>query len=224
MSVENPFNVKRFGEGRLDSKDRRILEAVYQSGTLKFNVLAERVKTEVSRATLVGRLEKLVRLGYLEKQRLEADRRSVAITLNPLAQILMLTVEQARSRLQALGAELGRLKATQAHGEGLVGFLKEASSRLSSAYSMTTSIALMFGVDAATEVFLPMLVEEYRKLAQDLTQLFRRSPAAAREYLQSVFTRESVDQLRGVSLSLEKKGLHELAKLVDLFLTQYGSK
>ncbi|PSN90731.1 hypothetical protein B9Q03_06100 [Candidatus Marsarchaeota G2 archaeon OSP_D] len=224
MSIEGLFDVKRFGEGRLDSKDRRILEALYESGDLKFNELAKRVRSEVSRATLVGRLEKLVRLGYLQRKKVEADRRSVIITLNPLAYMLMFTLEQTRSRVRTLRVEIEKLKPTEVPEDELIAFLKDASRKLSSAYSMTTNIALLFGVEAATEVFLPMLIEEYRGLAQTLTRLFTQSPNIAHSYLSSVLTNESLNQFRELKLSLEKKGLREYAKTVELFTKQYNPK
>jgi len=87
------FGVERFGEERLDGKDRKILEVLCESGSPNFNALAERVKGGVSRATLVGRLEKLARLGYLQKSEGKTDRRGVIYKLNPSAYILWRTRE-----------------------------------------------------------------------------------------------------------------------------------
>lgn len=224
MAIESFFGTKRFGEGRFDSRDRRILEALYESGELKFNELAKRVKSEVSRATLVGRLEKLVRLGYLERKTVETDRRSVIITLNPLAYMLMFTVEQTRSKLRTLRAEIGRLKPTDVSEDELIEFLNETSRKLSSLYSMTTNIALFFGVAAATEVFLPMVIEEYRGLAQTLTQVLMQSPSAVHRYMTTVLNQENMDQFKELALSLEKRGMHEYANLVELFTKRVSSR
>ncbi len=218
------FGAERFGEARLDEKDRKILEVLYESGSLNFNALAERVKSEVSRATLVGRLEKLVILGYLQKSEGKTDRRSVIIKLNPSAYILMYTVEETRSRLRTLSTELEKLKPLDAPEDELTPLLDEVSKKLSSAYSMTTSVALLLGVSAATEVFLPMLIDEYRQLAQILTQILARSPNARRSYLNSVFTQENLDRLKELSTNLEEKGHHEYAKLLELFIKQHNSR
>jgi hypothetical protein len=129
-----------------------------------------------------------------------------------------------RSRLRILSTELEKLKPLDKPEDELTRLLDEVSKKLSSAYSMTTSVALLRGVSAAIEVFLPMLIDEYRQLARTLIQIPTRPPNAIRGYLNSVFTQENLDRLKELSANLEENGHHDYAKLLELFIKQHNSK
>ena len=69
MSFEEILGRNAFPDEPLDSRDRLLIQTIYAEGSkgIGFNKLVEKSRTFASRSTVAVRVERLARLGYLER-------------------------------------------------------------------------------------------------------------------------------------------------------------
>jgi DNA-binding Lrp family transcriptional regulator len=168
-----------FPDEPLDAKDRGIIQAVYGHGPdgVGFNALVEEVRPFASRGTVALRVERLVRLGYLERTPRERPGKVTPIRLSTKCFTLMFTLEKTRgqvakllSSLEGISSEITAAKGKNAsqHEAELRRWYEEFRTKLNSFFSMTGSIAVFYSTSAAGDLFLPFIVDDYKFIFQKL--------------------------------------------------------
>jgi DNA-binding Lrp family transcriptional regulator len=170
-----------FANEPLDDKDRQILLALRDAGPqgLGFNSLVEKVQTSVSRSTVAVRIEKLVRLGYVTKKQSERAGKIVPISLSKNSELLFTFISMSKGMNKKLLQELEELGADNFNKEHFEKWYSSFRDSFNSAFGMTTVVAVLFGVSAASNLFIPMLMDDYNVLIAKLNEIIRNKSGAS---------------------------------------------
>jgi DNA-binding Lrp family transcriptional regulator len=195
-----------FPEEALDSRDRKLIQTIYGEGEkgIGFNKLVGRARAFASRSTVAVRMERLVRLGYLERrggsERLGKEK-PVRLTFRCFS--FMLTVGKSREIAAALRSELHSMQEAKSLAEGgLKNWYDEFRERYNTLFGMVGTMAVFYGTSAAGDLFLPLVVEDYKTLSAEFMNLFRERPELLKS-LKGIIEGEAVN--RGADLEEIRK-------------------
>lgn len=213
MDYEKMISQSAFPEEPLDSRDRKLIQALCGEGEkgIGFNKLVGMTRGFASRSTVAVRIERLVRLGYLERSARDAGRgkeRPVRLTFRCFS--FMLTIEKSREIAAGLRAELRSMQGAKdlGEGEGLKRWYHEFRERYSTLFGMVGTMAVFYGTSAAGDLFLPLVVEDYKTLSVEFMSLVREKPELLKS-LRGIIEGEAASQ--GVDLQeIRKKTRDEL--------------
>jgi hypothetical protein len=201
-----------FPEEPLDTRDRKLIQTICTEGGkgIGFNRLVERAKPFASRSTVAVRMERLMRLGYLERNsgdKGQGKERPIRPTYKCFS--LMLSIDKAKEVAARLRAEIETMRKAESLGkEELRRWWVGFRERYNSLFGLVGTMAIFYGTSAAGDLFLPFVVEDYKMLATGFMQLVRERPAL----LKSVG--EIIDE-RAVGTGID---LEEMRKMQDELL------
>jgi DNA-binding HxlR family transcriptional regulator len=156
----------------LDTKDRQILDVICRYGQKgqSFNKLVDEVKPFVSRSTFATRVERLQRLGYIEKSP-DPDRKQVK-----------------RKRISEKEKEIAEIseKLAQEYHEDFRKYIREEFMNIGQTFSSVAVAAVTYGETAAGDIFLPSLMENLRNVMLKLASIMKNNP----ELTQAAFQTE----------------------------------
>jgi len=199
-------------------KDRRVLEVVCKYGRRgqSFNKLVEEVKPFISRSTFALRIERLQRLGYVEKFPNEKRKQVKRIRGTLQARMFMWMVARAKDEVATIERLLSEkedelskkpkeLSAEQV--KAFREFTREGLERISRTFGSVAFAAVTYGETAAGDIFLPSVVEGFRSVMLKLASVLKRNP-----------------ELTGAAFRLEEKSPEEKIKEVRMFLDEFGEE
>ena len=171
----------------LDLKDRRILEVVCRYGRKgqSFNKLVEEVKPFVSRSTFAARIERLQRLGYIEKlpdkEKKQVKRISGTLRFRMLMWMIGRTkdeISKIERRLSEKETEIAETseKLPPEHLEDFRTYIREEFEKIGQTFSSVAIAAVTYGETAAGDVFLPSLMENLRGVMLKLASIMKTNP------------------------------------------------
>jgi len=210
-----------FSPEPLDSKDRQILEVVCRYGRVgqSFNRLVEEMKPFISRSTFAVRLERLQRLNYIEKLPDERMKQVKRIRGTLPARMLMWSVARAKEGVAAVvkvisekEEELSKMPATERLSaeqvEGFRTFLQQILlERTANIFSSVATVAVTYGENAAGDIFLPSITEDFRDVVRRLSSLLKKNPDLAK-----------------ATLEVQKKPSDESVKEARMFFEEFGEE
>ena len=167
-----------FPEEQLDEKDRQILMTLRDAGTegLGFNALVQKLQPTVSRSTIAVRIEKLQRLGYLDKKQDDRTGRSRPICLSRKTQSMFVFVDNSKALSKYLLQRLEDLKISNFDLKGLEDWFNEFREKYNAIFGMTAVVAVLYGISAAGDLFLPLLMDDYKALFIKLAEIIKEKP------------------------------------------------
>jgi DNA-binding Lrp family transcriptional regulator len=169
-----------FPEEPLDSRDRKLIQTIYGEGEkgIGFNKLVGRTWGFASRSTVAVRTERLVRLGYLERSAGNSGPgKEKPVRLSFRCFSFMLTIEKSREIAAKLRSELQSMRSAKGPGEGgLERWYDEFRERYNALFGTVGIMAVFYGTSAAGDLFLPLVVEDYKTLSAEFMSLFRERP------------------------------------------------
>jgi DNA-binding Lrp family transcriptional regulator len=170
-----------FPEEPLDSRDRQLIQAIGGEGGkgIGFNKLVERTKPFASRATVAVRAERLVRLGYLERigvARGRGKERPIRLTFKCFS--LISCVDKTKEIAAGLRSKIQAMERTETLGEEeLRRWWGEFRERYNALFGLVGMMAVFYGTSAAGDLFLPLIVDDYKTLGMGFLTLVRARPA-----------------------------------------------
>lgn len=202
----------------LDLKDRRVLEVVCKYGRegQSFNKLVEEAKPFISRSTFALRIERLRRLGYVEKLPNKKRKQVKRIRGTLQARVLMWMVARAKDEIAAIERllsekedKLSRKPRELSAGQvkAFRDFVREEFERISRTFSSVAAVAVTYGETAAGDIFLPSVVESFRGVMLKLASVLKRNP-----------------ELTKVAFRLKEKPPEEKIKEIRMFLDEFGEE
>jgi len=201
-----------FPEEPLDLRDRKLIQTIYEEGAkgIGFNKLVGRTRGFASRSTVAVRIERLVRLGYLERSggaNGQGKEKPVRLTFKCFS--FMLSVQKSKEIAAKLHSELQSMQKAKSLEEGeLKRWYGEFRERYNTLFGMVGTMAVFYGTSAAGDLFLPLIVEDYKMLSADFMKLFRERPAILR-LLKGIIEEQAVS--KGIDLGeIRKKTRNEL--------------
>ncbi len=169
-----------FPEEPLDSRDRRLIQSLYEAGAKGsgFNEIVQSVRSFASRSTVAVRIERLVRLGYLERKGVEGPGKRRPVRLTSKCYACMLSVQQSKDVAANLRSELASIRgANLLDKEALGKWSVELRERYNALFGMVGTMAVFYGTSAAGDLFLPIIAEDYKALFAELMDILRKNPA-----------------------------------------------
>jgi DNA-binding Lrp family transcriptional regulator len=178
MNNSKTDQILTFPDEPLDEKDRQILMTLRDAGTegLGFNALVEKLQPTVSRSTVAVRIEKLLRLGYLDKKHDDRSGRSRPICLSHKTQSMFVFIDKSKELSKYLFQRLEDLKISNFDLEGLEDWFNEFREKYNAIFGMTAVVAVLYGVSAAGDLFLPLLMDDYKALFTKLAEIIKEKP------------------------------------------------
>jgi hypothetical protein len=89
----------------------------------------------------------------------------------------MLTVEKSKEIAAKLRSELEPMQKEKGPGEGaLKRWYDEFRERYNTLFGMVGTMAVFYGTSAAGDLFLPLVVEDYKTLSAEFMTLFKERP------------------------------------------------
>jgi DNA-binding Lrp family transcriptional regulator len=206
LSFDQILSRGTFPEEPLDVKDRMLIQAVHPEGSrgIGFNKLVEKSRAFASRGTVAVRMEKLVRLGYLERSAVDSrPGREKPVRLTFRCHTFMLSIQKSKEIAAKLHAELQSMRKAKDLDEGELGrWYSEFRERYNALFGMVGSMAVFYGTSAAGDLFLPLVVEDYKMLSADFMRLFRERPGILR-LLKGIIEEQAVS--KGIDLEEVRK-------------------
>jgi hypothetical protein len=145
-----------FPEEPLDSRDRKLIQAINGAGMkgIGFNKLVVVTRGFASRSTVAVRIERLVRLGYLERSGGSigsGKEKPVRLTFRCFS--FMLSVEKSKEIATKLRSELKSMQKGESLGEGeLKKWYDEFRERYITLFGMVGTMAVFYGTSAAGDL------------------------------------------------------------------------
>jgi DNA-binding Lrp family transcriptional regulator len=212
LDYANMLSQGAFPEEPLDSRDRKLIQTIYGEGEkgIGFNKLVGRTRGFASRSTVAVRTERLMRLGYLERREgSERPGKEKPVRLTFRCFSLMLTVEKSKEIAAKLRSELQSMQKGESPVEGeLKRWYDEFRERYNTLFGMVGTMAVFYGTSAAGDLFLPLVVEDYKTLSAEFMTLFRERPELLKS-LRGIIEGEAAS--RGADLEeIRKKTRDEL--------------
>ncbi len=189
MSETNANRSLEFAEEPLDEKDRQIMIVLKEAGIdgLGFNALVKRLQPEVSRSTVAVRVEKLLRLGYLEKRQSWRSGKSKPIYLSKRTQQIFAIIDKSRELSNDLIQKLDELD--ELDQRTFEKWFDEFRERYNSLFGMTAVVAVFYGASAAGDIFLPFLLDDYRNLSNKFAELIKDKPEVLKALRRWLYSR-----------------------------------
>ncbi|MDA4127857.1 MAG: hypothetical protein OK422_00095 [Thaumarchaeota archaeon] len=187
MAIEDLMNRNAFPDEPLDANDRQIIQILYAQGPkgMGFNKLVANVAPSVSRSTLALRVRRLARLGYVERIPTRRAGQVKPVRISFKCHSLMSTLKKLKTQSEELSQDLAKLDSmgkSREHG-GLESkansfrkWYDEYLSKFNGLFGMTGSVAVLYGTAAAGDLFLPLIVEDYRRLWTQFMAVMRNNP------------------------------------------------
>jgi DNA-binding Lrp family transcriptional regulator len=173
-----------FPEEPLDLRDRKLVQTIYGEGSrgIGFNRLVESTRAFASRSTVAVRVKRLVRLGYLERSSgSDGPGRENPIRLTFKCFSFMLSVGKSKEISAKIHSELASMRETKSLGEQeLKRWYQEFGERYNALFGVVGSMAVFYGTSAAGDLFLPLVVEDYKTLSVEFMSLVRERPELLR--------------------------------------------
>jgi len=181
-----------FSSEPLDWRDRRILELVCRYGRegQSFNKLVEEAKPFASRSTFALRIERLQRLGYVEKIPDKRRKQVKRIRGSLQTRMLMWLVNRVREEAAKIEKEITEKEKELSRKpkelstqdvRAFRDFLREIKLRkVNGVFSSVATVAVTYGETAAGDIFLPSVVESFRNVMLKLASLMKRNPELAK--------------------------------------------
>jgi hypothetical protein len=120
----------------------------------------------------------------------------------------MLSVEKSKEIAARLHSEILSMHEAKNLGEGeLKRWYSELRERYDTLFGMVGTMAIFYGTSAAGDLFLPLIVEDYKMLSAEFMNLLRGSPALLKS-LKDIIEDQAVS--RGVDLEEIRKMRDEL--------------
>ena len=165
----------------LDEKDRKIIEAAYKHKHegVGFNRFVQELKPSVSRSTVAFRVERLCKLGYLERisNSSPGDLKPVRVSFKCFSLLSML--EQVQSKAAKLAQtirEEGSIEENEADADSVRKTYDELRESWNGYFSMIGSVAMLYGERAAADLFLPLIMDDFRHLVSEFFSLLEKRP------------------------------------------------
>ena len=191
-----------FPDEPLDSRDRNLIQAVYESGEkgVGFNKLVEEAHGFASRSTVAARMRRLVNLGYLERRREKVPGRERPVRVTFKCYTLMVSIGRTRE----IAAKLHSQTQSMRRSDGIV---EEEAKRwwvefrelYNTFFGMVGPMAVFYGTSAAGDLFLPLIVDDYKSLSTEFMDMVRGRP----ELLKSI-GRIIDERAAGMGVNLEE--------------------
>lgn len=150
------------------------------------------MKGFASRSTFALRVERLQRLGYVEKFP-DKERKQVKRIRGTLpARMLMWAVSKAKddiAEIEKLLSEKEDQLSKQPRGlspeqvKAFSDFIREELERIMRTFSSVAIAAVTYGETAAGDIFLPSVVESFRSVMLKLASIIKKNPELARAAL-----------------------------------------
>jgi hypothetical protein len=170
----------KFAEEPLDSRDRKLIQTICREGQkgIGFNKLVAKAKPFASRSTIAMRIGRLGRLGYLERIPSAGAGREKPVRVTFKCFSLMLTLDKSREVAADLDSKIRSMREAKSIGkEELKRWNTEFKERYNSLFGLVGTIAVFYGTSAAGDLFLPLIVEDYKNLFAKFVSLLRERPA-----------------------------------------------
>jgi DNA-binding HxlR family transcriptional regulator len=207
--LEPVIGTLAFPDEHLDSKDRGLLIILYECGPkgMGFNRLVKKASPLASRSTVALRVRRLTRLGYVERIPSQKGDRTRPVRISFRCHSLMSAVTKLREKTEELSTDLIRLDSAlksqkrgglKAKTEAFRGWHDAYRAKFNGLFGMAGSVAVMFGTTAAGDLFLPLIVDDYKRLWSQFVGIVRDSIGLAPS-LRSIVG----DELRAEGTSLE---------------------
>jgi DNA-binding Lrp family transcriptional regulator len=168
-----------FPEEPLDPRDRKLIQVIYGEGAkgIGFNRLVEKTRDFASRSTVAMTIERLVRLGYLEKRAGRRPGKVKPVRLTYRCYTFMTTIENLKVVAGGLESKLKSMDEKKSlEKEELKKWWREFRERYNSFFGMVGSMAMFYGTAAAGDLFLPLVVEDYTDLSSKFMSVCRERP------------------------------------------------
>jgi DNA-binding Lrp family transcriptional regulator len=173
-----------FPDEPLDSKDREIIMTLYKRGAkgAGFNELVRLARPYASRSTVALRTKRLVKLGYLERLRGSTSGRQKPVRLSFRCYALVHTLQKVRSKAADLRSSLQSMaKGTETEERGDASHNAREFKQwydgfrdgFNGLFGMAGSLAVLYGTSAAGDLFLPLVVDDYKALFSEFASLLR---------------------------------------------------
>jgi DNA-binding Lrp family transcriptional regulator len=198
-----------FPEEPLDSRDRKLIQAICKEAGrgIGFNRLVERANPFASRSTIAVRIERLVRLGYLERGGEKGSGKEKPVRLTFKCFSLMLSIDKSKEVASRLHSEIQSMNKREDIGEGeLKKWWGELRERYNALFGMVGSMAVFYGTSAAGDLFLPLIVEDYKMLSSEFMNLVRGRPALLK-WLKDIIDEQAASE--GVDLEAMRRRTRE---------------
>ncbi len=202
----------------LDSRDRLILEAVCKYGRegQSFNKLVEEVKHFASRSTFALRIERLQRLGYIEKLPDKKRKQVKRIRGSLQTRMLMWIVAKARDDIAKIERLLSEKESelskhpqeiSREQVEAFRNFIREEFEKINRIFGSIAFAAVTYGETAAGDIFLPSVVESFRSVMLKLASIIKKNP-----------------ELSEAAFRMEEKPPEEKIKEAKMFFDKFGEE
>ena len=171
----------------LDTKDRQILEVICKYGRKgqSFNKLVEEIKPFVSRSTFSARVERLQRLGYIDKSP-DAKRKQVKLISGTLPfRMLMWMIRRTKDDISKIEGRLSEKEKEFGETfemlqperlEDFRTYIREEFEKIGQAFSSVATVAVTYGESAAGDIFLPSIMENLRGVMLKLASIMKKNP------------------------------------------------
>jgi DNA-binding Lrp family transcriptional regulator len=168
-----------FPDEPLDSRDRKLIQVIYGKGAkgIGFNKLVEESHGFASRSTIAARMLRLVKLGYLERNSEKGLGKEKPVRLTFKCYTLMTIVDNTKEIAAKLGSQVQSMRKSDGVGEEEAKrWWGEFRDRYNTFFGMVGTMAVFYGTYAAGDLFLPLIVEDYRALSTEFMDTVRERP------------------------------------------------
>jgi hypothetical protein len=144
-----------------------------------FNQLVRASKSFASRSTIALRIERLVRLGYLERLPVTGSGRIKPIRLTFKCYAFMYVIEMVRGKIEELKNSLGANFSEIEKGgkeKNLDAWYDEMRKRWNALFGIVGWMAMFYGPTPSGDLFLPMVVEGFTQLTSEYLRALRIKP------------------------------------------------
>jgi DNA-binding Lrp family transcriptional regulator len=224
LSFEEMLGRNAFPDEPLDSRDRLLIQTVYAEGSkgISFNKLVEKSRTFASRSTVAVRVERLARLGYLERIGSKGPGREKPVRVTAKCFSFMFGLEKARESGCRMLSELRRIRESQPdtrersrpEADALKKWYDGFRERYNGLFGMVGTMAIFYGTSAAGDMFLPLIVEDYKLLFAEFMRSMRSRP----EF------RAAIRDVIGQRLESEGTSLEEITMEAKSRFAEWGRK
>jgi DNA-binding Lrp family transcriptional regulator len=183
LNLAEMLGKNNFPDEPLDSRDRKLIQAIYEKGAkgIGFNKLVDATRSFASRSTVAARMQKLVELGYLERKRGKGLGKEKPMRVTFKCYTLMLSVDKTRETAAKLHSQIRSMRESGGIGEEEAKRLwGELRVRYNSFFGMVGTMAVFYGTSAAGDLFLPLVVEDYKSLLTEFMETVRERPELLR--------------------------------------------
>lgn len=198
-----------FPDAPLDSKDRSLIQTVYREGEkgIGFNGLVEKARGFASKSTVALRVKRLVRLGYLERNPGTARGKQKPVRVTFKCYTMMISIDKTGEIATRLRSQIRAMEGAKVLDEAEVKrYWRELRERYNTFFGMVGTMAVFYGTSAAGDLFLPLIVDEYKRVSSEFMEMLRARP----ELVGSI--RKIVDEqaaARGIDLEEVRRNARE---------------